>query len=75
MAGRAIAGRACTTLLLSIAALVLWLAAGWGRAPRLNPAAADPVPIRPGEVRGPSVRAVDRHLNGEAHAAADWMIE
>jgi hypothetical protein len=68
-----IAGRAWVALILSVAALACWLAAGWGRAPRVNPAAANPVPMRPGEVRGPSIRAVDRGLNGPAHAAGDWI--
>ena len=73
MAARYLAGRAWVALLLSIAVLTCWLTAGWGRAPRMNPAAANPVPMRPGEVRGPSVRAVDRQLNGPAHAAGDWI--
>ena len=73
MAGRAFAGRAWVALLLIVGALALWLAARWGRSPGSPLAAADPVPIRPGEVRGPSVRAVDSELNGPAHAAGDWI--
>ena len=57
--------------LVFLGGLTCCLAPALSRRPAVHPAASDPVPLRPGEIRGPSVREVDRALNGSR--AADWI--
>jgi hypothetical protein len=64
-------GRAAIAGLLVFAAAACWTAATFSRGPAIHPAAAEPVPLREGEVRGPSVREVDWLLNGPG--PDDWI--
>jgi hypothetical protein len=68
---RHIARRLEIALILAAAMWLCRLAADWAPGPPVHPAAAAPIPLRPGEFRGPSIRQVGQALDGMP--AADWV--